>query len=237
MEQPLEESPKPIINTEPVQPERKTKRSTTRTKPSTDTARKASYGMAVELYQEDSVLDASTQIDGTSIDQSFDYEAGFTALRFWTLRPLKEQLHYGIGFVYRGNYKGEDDYNFGLLNDIYGEFGGSLPIYKRWQIRAALRGGLNILIPTGDFGDEIKRQNAGGVGVFGGPRLGWFLGGTIGARAPLTERISFVTGLGLDLGRIYLFRTKKTVDNVNLQKTWTNQVKRYTFDLGVELQF
>ena len=153
------------------------------------------------------------------------------------MRPLGPRWGLVGGLIYRGNYEGPDEFVFGHLLDTLAEFEGRFKLYKSWKLRLAGQAGISVLIPTKDFKAEIDRLNADGLGVFSGPRVGWFVGGSIGVTFPITKSLGFFSTVGANWGRLYLFRSKKTVDNINVNNNWTAEIKRRSFDIGVEVAF
>ena len=193
-------------------------------------------GLSFDLFTEFSHLSGRRVIDVASFDESEDYSSGPLAVRAWAWFPWTERFRWGAGVAYR-NYSvdGDNDFSLGPLTDLYGQIDFRLPNYKKAYFSLAGRAGVSVLIPGGDFSREIDRLQADGVNVFGGPRFGWMVGASFATRYALNRRFAVLADLGFDLGRMYLFRTKQTVDNLNFDKTWTSEVQRMTLSVGMEM--
>ena len=230
-------SPSPKKEAAKVSPPVKATPKISKKTPPRKSQRESKIGLALELYNEDSFFSATRDFDGATVDRSSDYEAGFTSLRAWYMRPIGSRWGLVGGIAYRRNYEGPDDFVFGQLIDMLAEFEGRFSLYKSWKLRLAGQIGIATLIPTKDFKAEIDRLNADGLGVFSGPRFGWLSGGSVGVTFPITKQLYFFSAVGANWGRLYLFRSKKTIDNINVNNNWTAVIKRRTFDLGVEVSF
>jgi hypothetical protein len=194
-------------------------------------------GFAMDVYTERSTMGGRRIIDVAEMDESFSYSAGPLALRTWTWFPWTEDLRWGLGVNYR-NYMADGDdinYKFGQLFDLNGQLEVNLPDYKKWDFSAEARAGMSVLVPTGDFDREIRSLKADGIDVMSGPRLGWQFGAAALCRYPFNDQWRAVGGLSFELGRLYLFRTKQTVDNIRLDREWTNEMQRLSFTLGMEV--
>ncbi len=193
-------------------------------------------GVALDLYTEFSNMGGRRIIDVAEFDESFSYSAGPLALRSWAWFPWLTDVRWGIGAGYR-EYSADSDemnYKFGQLFDINGQIEVNLPDFKKVDFALEGKTGMSVLLPGGDFDREITSLRADGINVMRGPRLGWQVGAGVVGRYPLNETFRLFSGLTFEIGRIYLFRTKQTVENIHLDRAWTNEVERLSFSLGVE---
>jgi hypothetical protein len=147
-----------------------------------------------------------------------------------------ERLRVGPGVRVFGNYAagGDRPYTFGILTEAFalGEYG--LPVSERMEVVLGARAGLALLLPGGALSEEINRLRTEGASVWKVPRVGWLLGLNAGTRRRMSERISLRADLGLQLERLYLFRTDQEVDGLHFQKNWTTQALRLGLTLGAE---
>ncbi len=193
-------------------------------------------GLSIDLFTEFSHLNGRRVIDVAAMDESADYSSGPIALRGWVWLPWKKRFRLGGGAAFR-SYSVDDngEFSLGPLFDAYGQIDFRLPNYKKFEFALTGRAGLLMLIPSGDLSREIDRLQADDINVFGGPRLGWIAGGSFAGRYPISRKFTLLVDLGFDIGRLYIFRTKQTVDNLNFSKTWTGEIQRLTLSAGVEM--
>jgi hypothetical protein len=195
-------------------------------------------GLGLDLFGEGSHMSGGQWINASHRDESFDYSSSkFLSATAWLHFAKSERLRWGPGLRVFGNYAagGNRSYSFGLLTEAFatGEYG--LPVSERFEVVMAGRAGLALLVPGGAFSEEIRRLRAEGAsGVWPVPRVGWLLGLSAGARRRMSERISLRADLGLNLERLYLFRTDQEVSGLHFQKNWTTQALRLGLTLGAE---
>ncbi len=197
-------------------------------------------GVGADFFGESSRLVAEQWINQFRGDESFDYSSGtFFSGTAWLLFPVSSHLRFGPGLRVLGNYSsaGRQDFSFGLLTEGFGQAELSFRTFERFELVISGRAGLAVLVPTtgSDFGREIDRLQAQGVGVFPGPRLGWLAGLSVGMRRKMTDWFHLRADLLGQHEELYLFATDQTISGLRVQKWWRTSGWRFGLNLGAEL--
>src|SRR5690606_35747853 len=130
-------------------------------------------------------------INTSRIDESFAYGTGGVTGTLYSLFKPHGPFRFGPGVRFYGPYgpRGNNEHDFGFLGELFvtGEF--AVQAIGRFEAVVGARTGLEVLVPTGAFAQEIGRLQREGVGEWGLPRLGWLGGVSVGARHPLSEKL------------------------------------------------
>ncbi len=197
-------------------------------------------GIGADFFVETSKLVAEQWINQFRGDESFDYSSGtFFSGTAWLLFPMSPRLRLGPGVRVLGIYSGagQQDFSFGLLTEWFAQGELSFRTFERFELVLAARLGPAVLWPTtgSDFGHEIDRMQAQGVGVFPGPRLGWLGGISAGMRRKMTDWFHLRADLLGQHEELYLFATDQNVSGLRVQKWWRVSSWRIGLNLGAEL--
>jgi hypothetical protein len=142
----------------------------------------------------------------------------------------------GGGVRLFGNYSasGDRSFGFGLLSQAFvlGEY--CLPVADKTEVMFGGRAGMSLLIPGRDFGQEIDRLQAQGVGVWSVPRVGWLVGLSAGGRRRMSEHILLRADLSGQLDMLYLFATDESIEGLQFSKSWSTFGLRLGLTLGIE---
>jgi hypothetical protein len=207
-------------------------------------------GTGAGIYTDDGDLDGLERTDVLEEDdQSFSFDSHNSIVgSIWYLRQASESIRWGGGLRYYGSYEvlevpddeDNDDefqpYELGQLTNFYmqGEwlvrFSGDKALILGAQI------GPSLLVPDGEFQQEIDQLKDDGVDVWDTPRVGYHVAPQIGALWELDDRLSIRTDLGVRYENLFLFAVDDNVDGVTKEKTWTTSVLRYEFGLAMEVQ-
>ncbi|HEX5746262.1 MAG TPA: hypothetical protein VFZ09_08455 [Archangium sp.] len=197
-------------------------------------------GVGGDLFFESSQMTGSWSVNSSLTDESFDYTSlSFLSATAWltTSTPmLNERLRLGAGLRIFGNYAagGGNQFGFGVLNEAFaiGEY--ALPVNNKTEFLCGGRVGLSLLVPTHDFETEIRQLQEQGVSVWSGPRLGWLLGLSGGARRQMSDRIWLRADMLVQLEQQYLFDTSQEISGFRFTKTWSTLAVRLGLTLGAE---
>ncbi len=108
-------------------------------------------------------------------------------------------------------------------------------IVERFGLVVGLRFDLAILVPTGDFADEIARLADEGVPTSDGPRLGLALVPSVGARYAIHERINLRFDLGLGWSYLDLLSIDAGVQGIQYVRDMSLSSRRFEVSLGAEI--
>src|SRR5690606_8209618 len=128
-----------------------------------------------------------------------------------------------------------DNFDFGLLQELGGRVEWSLNFFEKFDFVLGGRLALAVLIPGGDFANEIQRLQREGAGVWNIPRVGWTLGFSGGIRRQMAERFWLRLDIAPQLGRVYLFSSSNYVEQYRVRKYWTSEFTR--LELGLSAEF
>ena len=202
-------------------------------------------GFALDVHGEGGSLSGEQWIDVTLRNESFQYNNLGASGAAWLLFRHDERLRYGPGLRAYGNYAASSGRNFvfGPLFEGYGMAEYSLPAIEKFEAVFSGRVGFALLIPGGDFGNEIKRLQDQGVGVWSIPRTGWLAGLGAGTRRKMADRLWLRLDLQAQYQQLFLFATDERIslptsagtEDIRFRKGWTAGGLRLGLALGVEL--
>jgi hypothetical protein len=112
-----------------------------------------------------------------------------------------------------------------------------LPLVARWDLTAGAQGGLAVLVPGGQFEDEIKMLQNQGASVWDVPRLGYFFGPRVGVRWALAERVYLRADVDVTWCQTFLYLTHDDVAGVDFEKKRRANVIREVLGLALEVSF
>ncbi|MFO0747754.1 MAG: hypothetical protein U1F43_19130 [Myxococcota bacterium] len=150
---------------------------------------------------------------------------------------LGGEFRYMGGYaVERGDGNGNDNRtDLGTLMELGFRGEWSTELLPRFGLSFGLRADLGILVPGGDFADEIDRLADEGVPTGQGPRVGLSLIPMVGARYELHERVHVRLDLGLGWTMIDLFGIDDTVQGIAYTRDETVSATRFEVTIGFEL--
>lgn len=194
-------------------------------------------GVAVDLFGEGGSLTGEQRINETLINESFQLGTLSFSGSAWLLFQHSERLRYGPGLRGYGFYGSSTGrpFAFGPLFEGFALAEYALPMVEQFEALLTGRAGLALLIPGGDFANEITRLQREGVGVWGVPRTGWLAGVGFGTRRRMAEHLWLRADLGAQYTQLFLFATDERVDDLRFRKGWSTSVLRVGLQLGVEL--
>lgn len=194
-------------------------------------------GVGLDLWAEGSQLSGEQFINNSRLDESFDYNAAGASASAWLLFSARERVRAGPGVRIYGNYGsgGNPNFIFGFLTEAFmmGEY--SLHMIEKFDAIFGGRAGLAVLFPGGEFGDEIRRLQGEGVGVWSLPRLGWMAGLNVGTRRQMSEKLWLRADINGQYEQLFLFATDEVVDELRFRKGWSNHSIRLGLLIGAEL--
>lgn len=155
-------------------------------------------------------------VDGLRIGGEFRY-LGTTA----DVSGKNDEDRYELGTWMEFGARGE--WGFGLTADF--------------AITAGARIDVAMLLPTGDFAEDLRRLEGDGVPTSDGPRVGVSLVGLVGARWMFLEHVGAHVEAGLGWSYMSLIAVDDAVQGVAYQRTLTRSATRFEVSLGVELAF
>jgi hypothetical protein len=195
-------------------------------------------GLGLDFFLESSRLNGEQWINTTRRDESFDYpSAGLISGTVSLMFGRGGRLRIGPGLRLYGNYAAGDnrDFLFGVLSELFALAEYGIPAIEKVQVVLGGRAGAGLLFPAGDFGDEIRRLQRQGLGVWSIPRVGWLAGVNAGARRPLGDRLSVRLDVLAQMSQLFLFATDQVVFDLRVRKGWSTYSMRYGLTLGLEL--
>ena len=203
-------------------------------------------GIGVGIFTEDSDLDGEEQASVELRDESFAFSSdGFLSGSLYVLKPWTKSFRLGGQLTYYGSYiasiapEDENDetqtYEFGRLLELSARLEYILPVTDTIDVMLGGMMGIPILMPDGEFQDEIDRLKDQEVGVFDLPRVGYLLSPVIGGRWKYSDHVYFRGDLLFKWEQLFLFRTTEEVQGIPFRKTWSTSTLRSEFTLGVEV--
>jgi hypothetical protein len=93
-----------------------------------------------------------------------------------------------------------------------------------------------LLVPDGEFQQEIDELKEEGFDVWDTPRIGYHIAPQVGALWELDDRLSVRTDLGIRYENMFLFAIDDEVDGVAYERSWDTSVLRYEFGLAMEVK-
>jgi hypothetical protein len=105
----------------------------------------------------------------------------------------------------------------------------------RLDLAVGAQGGLAILIPGGQFEDEIRMLQDQGASVWNIPRLGYFVGPRVGVRWGVADRLFLRGDLDLTWCQTFLYLTHDDVAGVDFEKKRRANVIRQVLGLSLEV--
>jgi hypothetical protein len=112
-----------------------------------------------------------------------------------------------------------------------------LPLVPRWDLTAGVQGGLAVLVPGGQFEEEIRTLQNQGASVWDVPRLGYFLGPRVGVRWALADRVFLRGDIDVTWCQTFLYLTHDDVAGVDFEKKRRANVIREVLSLALEVSF
>jgi hypothetical protein len=159
------------------------------------------------------------------------------------LAALGERLR--VGAV--GRYFGSYDYRqqmgmsesqprkLGTLFElaVQGEY--LLAVVPRVQLAFGAQAGLAVLVPGGQFEEEIRMLRTQGASVWNVPRLGYLVGPRLGVRWAMADRLYLRGDLDLTWCQTFLYLTHEDVAGVDFEKSRRANVLRQTLGVSIEV--
>ena len=195
-------------------------------------------GFSLEPWLERSQMSGRQSIDNAVFDQTFDYGSAGVSASLFMLFHAKERFRAGPALRVYGNYRAlaDSDFHFGFLTEalFLGEY--AIPkVVEKFDAIIGFRAGVPVLFPGGDLRAEIDRLRADDVDVWAVPRVGALLGGTVGTRRQMTEKLALRADLTGQYEQLWLFATSQTIDDLRFRKSWRTHSVRIGLQLAVEL--
>jgi len=147
----------------------------------------------------------------------------------------------GGEFRYLGEYateldkKERDKQVLGTLMELGFRGDWTVEIAEHLGLVVGLRFDLAILVPGGDFANEIERLKDEGVPTSDGPRVGLALIPSVGARYAVHDRINLRFDLGLGWSYLDLFGIDAGVQTIQYVRDASLSSRRFEMGLGVEI--
>lgn len=147
----------------------------------------------------------------------------------------------GGEFRYLGEYATERDGDdrdkrvVGTLMELGFRGDWTAELAEHFGLVVGLRFDLALLVPGGDFDDEIERLADEGVPTSDGPRVGLALVPSVGARYAVHERINVRADLGLGWSYLDLFSIDAGVQGIQYVRDTTFSSRRFEVSVGVEI--
>jgi hypothetical protein len=110
----------------------------------------------------------------------------------------------------------------------------STELVSRFALAFGLRLDLALLLPGGDFADEIERLADEGVPTSDGPRVGLALIPSFGVRYQIHERVNARLDVGLGWSYLDLFDVDAGVQGIQYQRDASFSTTRVEISVGVE---
>lgn len=207
-------------------------------------------GAGAGLYTEDGDLRGEERRDVVrEEDESFSFDSHNAFMGgIWYLRHASENVRWGGGLRYYGSYEiveipQEENNNadepqpfeLGQLTDFYVQAEWLIPFRDDYALILGAQAGPSLLVPDGEFQQQIDDLKDQGVDVWDIPRVGFNLAPQIGARWQLDERLSVRGDLGMRYENLYLFAVDDNVEGVTYERSWTTSTLRYEFGLAMEI--
>jgi hypothetical protein len=207
-------------------------------------------GTGAGIYTDDGDLEGLERTDVVQEnDESFSFDSHNSIVGgIWYLRHASENVRWGGGLRYYGSYEvlevpddeNNDDefqpYELGQLTNFYMQaewlvrFGGDKALILGAQV------GPSLLVPDGEFQQEIDELKEEGFDVWDTPRIGYHIAPQVGALWELDDRLSVRTDLGIRYENMFLFAIDDEVDGVAYERSWDTSVLRYEFGLAMEVK-
>ena len=191
-------------------------------------------GVGVGALRDGGRMQGEQWIHTSRLDESFDFDRSGPVFSLWGMGQILPNLWLGPELRVMGPYT-TDNFDFGLLQELGGRIEWSLNFFEKFDFVLGGRLAMAILIPGGDFSDEIQRMQREGAGVWNIPRVGWTLGFSGGIRRQMAERFWLRLDIAPQLGRVYLFSSSNYVDQYRVRKYWTSEFTR--LELGLSAEF
>jgi hypothetical protein len=147
----------------------------------------------------------------------------------------------GGEFRYLGEYATERDEGerrkqvVGTLLELGFRGDWTAEIAERFGLVLGLRFDLAILVPGGDFADEIARLKDEGVPISDGPRLGLALVPSLGARYQVHDRVNLRFDLGLGWSYLDLLSVDAGVQGIQYVRETSLSSRRFEVSIGAEI--
>lgn len=158
-----------------------------------------------------------------------------------TPRPGLGGFRVGGEFRYLGEYATEldgeerDKRVLGTLIELGFRGDWTAELADHFGLVVGLRFDLALLVPGGDFADEIDRLADEGVPTSDGPRVGLALIPSVGARYQLHERLNVRADVGLGWSYLDLFSIDAGVQGVQYVRDTSLSSRRFEVSIGVEI--
>lgn len=191
-------------------------------------------GVAVGALRDSGRMDGEQWIHTSRLDESFNFDRSGAVFSVWGMGQILPNVWLGPELRVMGPYT-TDNFDFGLLQELGGRIEWSINFFERFDFILSGRVAAAILIPGGDFANEIERLQREGAGVWNIPRLGWTLGFSGGIRRQMAERFWLRLDIAPQLGRVYLFSSSNYVEQYRVRKYWTQAFTR--LELGLSAEF
>jgi len=157
--------------------------------------------------------------------------------------PEERLTGFRIGgeFRYLGEYateldeKDRDKQVLGTLLELGFRGDWTVEIAPRLGLVVGLRFDLAILVPGGEFADEIARLKDEGVPTSDGPRVGLALLPSVGTRYALHDRINLRFDIGLGWSYLDLLSIDAGVQGIQYVRDASLSSRRFEISLGVEI--
>ncbi|HLT29931.1 MAG TPA: hypothetical protein VK013_07805 [Myxococcaceae bacterium] len=191
-------------------------------------------GVAVGALRDNGRMQGEQWIHTSRLDESFNFDRSGPVFSVWGMGQILPNLWLGPEVRVMGPYT-TDNFDFGLLQELGGRVEWSLNFFEKFDFVLGGRLALAVLIPGGDFANEIQRLQREGAGVWNIPRVGWTLGFSGGIRRQMAERFWLRLDIAPQLGRVYLFSSSNYVEQYRVRKYWTSEFTR--LELGLSAEF
>jgi hypothetical protein len=207
-------------------------------------------GTGAGIYTDDGDLEGLERRDVVQeSDESFSFDSHNSIVgSIWYLRQASENIRWGGGLRYYGNYEvlelpdeeGNDDefqpYELGQLANFYMQAEWLIPFADDMDLILGAQLGPSLLMPDGEFQQTIDELKDQGVDVWDTPRLGYHVAPQVGGRWVVDDRLAFRGDLGVRYENLFLFAVDDNVEGVAYEKSWTSSVLRYEFGLAMEVK-
>lgn len=191
-------------------------------------------GVGISGQGEAGRMEGEQWVHTSHLDESFNYSRSGPVFSVWGLGQILPRLWLGPTVRVMGNYAG-NDFEFGFYNELGGIGEWALPVFEKFEFLLTGRANMSLLIPGGDFANEIQRLQRDGASVWNLPRVGWVVGAGAGLRRQMAERFWLRVDASAQTGRLYLFSSSSYVADYRVRKYWSNGMNRWEVGVSAEI--
>ena len=187
-------------------------------------------------------------VDDSEPERTEFENAGLLNLGSWVLFPLSDRVRVGGGVRWFGNYETKDPdaeeedgrdvetYGYGTTFQLYGQ-GEYVVDLAGPKLLLGAQAGLIVIVPGGDFQEQLESDEARGYDTNTLPRPGVFAGPLVGATYPLAKRLNLRADLGLQFARVWLQSSSAESQAAGLELTVDSHLvlTRLFLGLGIEV--